>query len=223
MFFSTRKITETPPIFFKNGMSYVSIKRVHQTKFLGVHYDEQLKFKHHINSISSKLSKLAGMFHTLHSFLPTSILRMIYNAHVNSLLYYNTPIWCCNYEQNIKPLHVLQKRIIRNITKSDFLAHSKPLFKRSKILTVYDLNKLYMGTQFYKHPDKYVAPLRPGHDINTRNAGILRPPQHGLSLVRNSFLIQGPLNYNCIPANIKLTKSIYSFKKKFKKYLISKY
>ena len=204
-------------------MSYDLIKRVHHTKFLGIHYDEQLNFKHHINILSSKLSKLAGMFHSLHSYLPTSILKLIYNAHVNSLLYYNTPIWCCNYKYTIKPIHMLQKRMVRNITKSDFLANSKPLFKRTNILTIYDLNKLYMGLQFYKHPEKYIAPLRPGHELNTRNAAILRPPQHGLTLVRNSFLVQGPFNYNSIPLEIKVLKTVTSFKKQLKKHLINQY
>ena len=223
MLFSTRKIKNVPLLLIKNNYTYDIIKRVQSTKFLGILYDENLSFKPHISSLTRKLSKLAGMFYTLHSFLPSRILQIIYNAHVNSALNYNTPIWCCNYRNNIEPLLKIQKRIIRNVTKSDYLAHSKPLFKKSKALNIYDINKLYMGCQFFKNPSKYITPLRANHQHFTRNENILRPIQHSLSLVHNSFLIQGPLNYNDVPPNIKLTKSITSFKKQLKKYLLSLY
>ena len=163
------------------------------------------------------------MFYTLPSFPPIYILKIIYNAHVNSLLNYSTPIWCCNYRSNIKPLHLLQKRIIRNVTKSDYQAHSRPFFKQTNILNIYDVNKLFMGSQFKKWPNKYVDPCRPNHNLNTRNNHILRPLQHGLSLVRNSLLVQGVTNYNEIPLNIKLSGSLHSFKRKYKMHLISLY
>ena len=223
MLFSTRRIRNTPQLFIKNNNTYDTIKRVHSTKFLGIYYDEQLSFKSHISALSSKLSKLAGMFYTLHSYLPYRILRTMYNVHINSLLSYNTPIWCCNYEHNIKPLLLLQKRIIRNVTKSDYLAHSKPLFKKTNILTVHDINKFFMCSQYFKNPTKYIIPLRPHHGQNTRNNVVLRPIQHRLSLVHNSFVVQGPLNYNNIPSHIKSLKTLTSFKKSFKKHRIYLY
>ena len=145
MLFSNRNIQNIPPILIKNGFSYEVIRRVSDTKFLGIYYDEHLKFKSHITYLCSKLSMVAGVLHRLKTVLPATILRKIYNAHVNSILNYNTPIWCCNFPANINPLHLIQKRIIRSVTKSDFLAHSKPLFKKCKALNVFDINKLYLS------------------------------------------------------------------------------
>ena len=139
------------------------------------------------------------------------------------MLSYNTPIWACNYISNVNPLLIAQKKLVRVITKSDFFAHSKPLFKRTKILSIVDLNKLYMGKLFHKDPSKYVEPLRIRHDHNTRNVNDLRPPRFSLSLAQNSFFAQGPMNFNNIPANIKSTVSIISFKKKLKDHLLSFY
>ena len=147
----------------------------------------------------------------------------MYNAHVTSLSNYNIPIWCCNYASNINPILLLQKRIIRNITRSDFLAHSKPLFKKCNVLNIFDINKLYMGTRFFKNPTKYAVPLEIHHQHNTRNRNQLRPARFTTTLMRNSFLIQGPTIYNEIPNEIKQSTSVSSFKWKFKKYLLSQY
>ena len=112
MIFSNQKIHYFPPLFIKNNLTYDQIKRVEVTKLLGIHYDEQLKFKHHISHLTNKLSILAGMFYKLKFILPSHILKKMYNAHVTSLLNYNIPIWCCNYASNINPILLLQKRII---------------------------------------------------------------------------------------------------------------
>ena len=225
MIFSSRNITNLPPILIKDGMSYTPIRIVESTKFLGIHYDQQLNFKHHINYLKGKLSKLAGMFHSLKTYIPTHIMKMIYHAQVNSILNYNTPIWCCNYETNTKPLYLLQKRIIRSVSKSDFLAHSNPLFKKLDLIKLSDINKLYMGAQYFKHPEKYIRPQLHQHERNTRliQNRSLRTPRHFLSKVAKSFLIQGPKNYNSIPQNIKNAKSLTSFKNQFKKHLVSTY
>ena len=118
-----------------------------------------------------------------------------------TLLSYNTPIWSCTYVTNLKPLIQVQKKIIRIINRSDFLAHSQPLFKQSKILNIIDLNKLYLGKLFHKNPDKYINPLRVNHDHNTRNENDLRPPRFRSTLAQNSFLVQGPINFNNIRAH----------------------
>ena len=166
---------------------------------------------------------LAGILFKLKFILPSNILKKIYNAHVTSILSYNTPIWCCNYRANIYPIFLLQKRIIRSITKSDYLAHSKPLFKKCKALNIFDLNKLYMSKLFFKNPAKYQEPRRVNHPHQTRNQLLLRPQRCATTLARNSFLSRGPLVYNEVPDTIKRSNTINSFKLKLKKHLLSAY
>ena len=223
MAFSNQKIHFLPPIFIRNNLTYDMIKRVDVVKYLGVYYDEQLKFKRHITHLCNKLSILAGIFSKLRYVLPFSILKKIYNAHVTSLLNYNIPIWCCNYQTNINPILLLQKRIVRYVTKSDFLAHSEPLFKKCNTLKICDINKLYLGTRYFKNPDKYTAPLVVNHPHNTRHQNILRPAMCSTTLMRNSFLFHGPATFNEIPGIIKQSITIKSFKYKYKKHLLSSY
>ena len=223
MLFSNRNIRNIPPIFIKNNFTYDMIKRVEYTKFLGVYYDEHLKFSHHISHLCSRLSIVAGILFRLKYILPTSILKKIYNSHVTSILNYCTPIWCCNYRANINPIFLLQKRIIRSVTKSHFLAHSSPLFKKCKALNIYDINKLFMGKLFFKNPAKYVEPNIFQHIHNTRNQNLLRPARFTTTLGMNSLLNQGPLNYNNVPIVIKQSRTVQSFKRKLKNHLLSSY
>ena len=223
MIFSNRRIQTLPPLLIKNQFSYDVIQRVDNFKMLGIFYDEQLKFKHHVTHLTNKLSVLAGMFHKLKFILPSYILKKMYNAQVTSMLNYNVPIWCCNYSANINPILTLQKRIIRNITKSEFLAHSKPLFKKCNVLNIFDINKLYLATKYFKNPAKYAAPLEINHEHNTRNQHLLRPARCTTTLMMNSFLSQGPTIYNEIPDEIKQSGSVHLFKKNLKKHFFSTY
>ena len=80
-----------------------------------------------------------------------------------------------------------------------------------------------MGKLFHKNPDKYIHPLRIDHAHNIRNQNALRPPRFRSTLAQNSFLVQGPINYNNIPDHIKLIQSPFAFKRKLKEYFLSCY
>ena len=54
------------------------IDRVGFTKFLGILIDEDLKFKHHVNSVCIKISKACGILYKFSYFLPDYIIRNIY-------------------------------------------------------------------------------------------------------------------------------------------------
>ena len=53
-----------------------------------------------------------------------------------------------SYSYQIDKLHKLQKRAIRNITKSDYRAHTEPLCKEHKLLKVHDIYYLAL-LKFY--------------------------------------------------------------------------
>ena len=60
---------------------------------------------------------------------------MIYNSLILSRLHYGILLWGYNNKQ----IGILEKKIIRIITLSKYLAHSEPLFKRLNKLTIEDL------------------------------------------------------------------------------------
>ena len=67
--------------------------------------------------------------------IPKHCLKLIYFALIQPYLTYGILLW--GFEN--KAIFKLQKKAVRIITKSHFLAHTDPIFKREKILKVEDI------------------------------------------------------------------------------------
>ena len=222
---SNKTTNSVPPLLIRNHYTYVPIKRVSNTKFLGIFYDERLNFKPHLNFIAGKLSRISAMIYRLKDLMPVEVLRIIYQSHVNSILSYCTIIWSNTYFNHLDPVIKLLKRIVRNITHSDFLAHSEPLFKQLKLLNFHSLRKFALAQHVFKHHHVIIPPLLPNHQYITRNRYKLRLPNRNKASFEKSFIYQGPkiwneLVENC-PPDIINAPSIHSFKRRLKKYLLT--
>ena len=99
-----------------------------ESKFLGVIVDNKLSWKPHIKYISNKISKSLSVLRYLRYSFPKSILKTLYLSLVLPYLMYCNIIWGSAFKTTLRPLFILQKKCLRTITKSKFLAHTLPLF-----------------------------------------------------------------------------------------------
>ena len=65
------------------------IKNVNDFIFLGLTIDEHLSWKPHIQKISNKIARTLGIMCRLKNFLPTQILRILYNSLILPHLQYS--------------------------------------------------------------------------------------------------------------------------------------
>ena len=104
--------------------------------------DTHLNSKKHSEIVSTKCSRIIGIFNKLKHVLPLRIKIMLYNAlllpHINDCLM----TW---------GLNKLQKIVIRIITLSKFNAHTSLLLKKLKFFTIQDLHKLQELKFYYKY------------------------------------------------------------------------
>ena len=134
---------------------------------------------------------------------------------------YCCPIWGVTYASHLQPLVVLQKRAIRLISGSSYLAHTNPLFLEHKVLKLNDVTFYFTWVYMYKKSDRYD---RVGnHSYNTRNAQNLRENYHRLNTSQRSLDRIGPSYWNQLPSDLKNSNKISSFKNNLKNYIISKY
>ena len=119
----------------------IPIDRVHSTKFLDVYIDSKLIWSEHIKYIRGKLSKSIGIICKARTLLNRSPLVTLYNSFVLPYISYCIEVWGNTFDKYLLPLFRLQKRVIRLITFSCYIAYTSDLFKDMKILT---LSKLYI-------------------------------------------------------------------------------
>ena len=69
---------------FKICVNQNLINITDNVKYLGIHVDDKLSWKTHINNLCFKLSKLSGIIFKLRHFVPLSSFRLVYYAMFHS-------------------------------------------------------------------------------------------------------------------------------------------
>ena len=150
-----------------------NITQVYKTKFLGIAFDKNLTFKYPITDLCLKLSRAIALFLKVKDLVPIYIMKNMYYAHISHHLSYCNSAWSTTYPCYLHNLNTLDKKIIRIITNSAFLAYSPPIFKTLKILQLSDLSQFFIATYMYKHLSSSTAPSIQAHNHSTRNQNIL--------------------------------------------------
>ena len=122
-------------LYSKLFIDAIEIKRFDYFNFLGLQLNHTLKWNKQLSCVSLKIKKINGLLHKLNSEYPTSIVKSIYNT----LILPNISYCILSWRSQINKLFLLQKRAIRNISKSNFRAHTEPLFKEHNLLKVYNV------------------------------------------------------------------------------------
>ena len=146
------------------------------------------------------------------------------------MMYCNVVWGNCSLNK-INSLLLLQKRALRIISNSNYLANSEPLFYRFQTLKINDINTLQTAIFMYKYTFAQLPSLF--HNTFSRNLNIHSYPTRRstdyhlenpkLILAQKSVRHHGPDIWNSLPQNLKRCTSLYSFKKSFKKVLLSEY
>ena len=190
-------------------------------KFLGIIIDKKMNFQHHINYITKKISKHAGILYRIKHCLPLKTRLTYYNSFILPYLNYNILHWGCTNNIHLNPLFIIQKRIVRIIADADYLAHTNPIFRKLNLLKIADLYK------FQALVDTHSKILQGGykieHNVNTRNRNLSNPKFHRLDRTHQSIASSGPTLWNNLPIELRLIKSIPRFKKNLKIFYISTY
>ena len=192
-------------------------------KYLGVKIDISITFSKHIANISTKISKTIGIFYKLKKILPVKSLIDLYHSLIYPYLIYCNILWGKASDFYLNQLIMLQKRLVRIITNSEFLAHTDPLFYNTKILKVKDIYTYLIAIKAYKN--NIFNNFNYGeHAHNTRNRNRFAIPNYRrLQITERSLTYSIPHVWNAIPVHIQNSRSLNIFKKHMKSHLIQQY
>ena len=206
------------------------IERVRSTKFLGVMIDDQLNFKCHIDYLMLKLSKYLGLFYKIRHYLPKSAMIVLYKTLFEPHLDYCNVIWCNTYETHLSKLLVLQRKIIRAISWSEYRAHAPPLFHRLGLLRLTEFNDYHNVCIMFQVVNGVNArlseliPIRyPQHTYSTRNTDHIYGKDRKLVCTGHSVVCRGPQLWNELDDRLRKVRSFSKFKKEIKVVLMSPY
>ena len=197
------------------------VSYVDHAKFLGIVIDNKINFKNHINYITGKVAKHAGILHRIKNCLPLKTRLTYYNSYVLPYLNYNILHWGNTNATHLNPLIIIQKRIVRTIAGADYLAHTTPLFRKLNLLKIVDLYKFQAVVD--THLKILNGSYKIEHNVNTRNRNLSKSKYHRLDRTQQSIASSGPMLWNDLPIELRLIKSIPRFKKKLKMFYLSTY
>ena len=146
MVFHTHNRSVSYPDLQINGNK---IERVTEFNFLGLVLQSNLSWNKHINHISLKVSKAIGIIYRLKSVYPLAVLLTLYNTLVLSYFNYCILSWGSKIKENHQ-LYLLQKKAVRIITHSNYIAHTEPLCKQYGIIKLTDMFSLAIWKFYYK-------------------------------------------------------------------------
>ena len=117
-------------------------------KYVGVLLDSSRSFRHHISSLNKKISGAIGVMYKIKYFVDKHILTTLYYSLIYPFLIHAIPIWGKVAEVYMKNILVLEKSVVRIITRNGrnfnlgALAPSSPLFPQTNILKIHDIFQL---------------------------------------------------------------------------------
>ena len=203
---------------------------MHKTTFLGVMFDDILKWNDQIDQVRCKLSKTISVLRKANCLLQGQALFMLYNSLFLPYLSYCAEVWANTYKSRLNPIVVIQKRAIRIILEACRLTHTNDLFKKLYTLKFLDLVQYKCGLIMYrafhnKLPLNLQRLFKIGDAVKytTRQSKKFRVKYRRTNVMEHCISIAGTKIWNELPVNVVESKSIFVFKKQLKAYFISKY
>ena len=198
-----------------------AIEQVNHAKCLGVVIDENLTWRNHIELLLKSLRPTVGLMYRFADYLPRNILISMYNSFVLSKLNYCLEVWGNSADTHLNKLLLFQKKILRIIYQTHYLAPSQPLFEKSQIFKITELYRSKILILAHKMYHSSTTKLQPSHSYNTRSSTITLPVPQSTSLAghrRTSY--QTAALWNALPDALKLTQGGVVFRVALRKHLL---
>ncbi len=157
------------------------IKRVPVAKYLGVHVDENLSWKQHIDFVCQKISKLTYVFRVLSKYINKSQICQLYYAYVYPHIYYAIELYgACSYT-DMKSLQVTQNNLLRVLCNVNYrysatkmhvelgLNNINKIFQTAVLVFVYKQRSNILPLVF----NKYYQSLEERNNLRSRQSSNL--------------------------------------------------
>ena len=202
-------------------MQHQSLQYTCGEKLLGVHVDQHLSFKSHIDNVLKKCNSLLYLLLRIKTFLDINTRKLFFNAYILPHIDYCCSVWGNSSKEYIEKILKFQKRAARIILDKDYDAPSAVLFTQLRWMTIYQRIEYKKALLVYKsindHSPVYLSnkllPVSyPGKQLRSSSQNLLKVPKPKLELFRKSFAYSGPSIWNTLPLFVRSATTINNFK-----------
>ena len=198
-----------------------AISRVKEAKSLGVHIDDNLTWKTHIEKISKKISSGIGALKRLRPYISQDTALRIYKSLIAPHFDYCSGVWYGISKTLSDKLQKLQNRAARIITKSSFDTSASLLLNLLDLDNLSTRRKKQLALAMFKslhglfpsYLQNLFVPCDPVYNLrNMENK--LSLPKPRTNYLKHGFGYCGAALWNSLPPDLRSADSLSTFKRK---------
>ena len=153
-------------------------------------------------------------------YVPKQILINTYNAHIQPHIDYCLPVWGYTYKTHLLPVQRQQRKAVRIMNFLKKRDDPAPFFKSDNLLCLDESLKLSSAKLIWK-VQNCVIPPSIDSIFTRRNELSFHVPHRRIDVTQHCISFTGVQVWNKIPQNIRVSKTISSFKNKYKEFLLN--
>ena len=117
----------------------------------------------------------------LRTILPSDVLQTLYNSFIMPHFHYCLLTWGSTIKTGHK-LHLLQKKALRLIDNSHYIAHTEPIFKKIHVVKIIDMFSIAVWKFYYKLMNDLLPPyfnyMKPNLPVICNHYNVRNPKFH---------------------------------------------
>ena len=208
------------------------LPRVKVVKYIGLHVDEKLTWKNHIDEVYNSLTKYFSIFYNIRSFVDRRLARVIYHTCIQSKIKYGIEVYGSANETFLNKLQVIQNKLMKLLTKKERRYSTNLLHTELDILKVQDIHKHSVLQFVHKckanktisNFENYFTTRGEQHNRDLRNNNDLDQNRFAREHGRTTVQRIGSVYWNQLSDTLKVLDASQSvFKNSIFKYFVNKY
>lgn len=192
----------------KDDCNCQRLQYVPHCNYLGVIFDENLKFSKHVDLVFDKGKRILCCMYALKNYVNGTVLKIVYKALFESIMRYGVQVWGGTGAVHLSKLVNLQMRALKLIIRDRNFSNSKLL----------DCCNTQTPSGFYKYyhlvsnfcVNEYKQIVVSGYEIRRKKYNV---PRTFNSYGEKTMRCLVPKLYNALPNSISELESIGEFKK----------
>ena len=204
-----------------------NLNRTDCFKYLGVILDSKVSWIQHITYVKNKVSKGIDIMYKARKYLNKQSLINLYYSFIYPYLIYCIESWGNATDCHLNQLFLMQKRVVRLITFSDYNVPTTTIFQAVNILPLQKIVYDRIGIMMYKYANGLLPQVMNDlyitnneiHSYPTRHQHLLHINKSSINVYSKSFANTSARIWNALQSKMNVHVSISNFKLTLKCYL----